>query len=283
VITTPPELTQAQFRKLAEIIHADSGIVINEAKKSLLVARINRRLRVLDLHDFGAYCQKLDGADGALERRHLLSAITTNVTAFFREPHHFDALSRDILKPLMADARAGRRLRFWSAACSSGEEPYSLAFTVLEALPEAARHDVLILASDVDPQMVRRAEEGLYAEDAVRVLGAERSQRFMVRRSDGYAVRDEVKAILRFVELNLHAQWPFSGKFDVIFCRNVTIYFDGEARRRLWQRFAGQMDEGATLFIGHSERVDGPAAELFELVGTTQYRRNSVPVQTIAS
>lgn len=274
------ELTHAQFRKLAEVIHADSGIVINDTKKSLLVARINRRLRMLDLNDYGAYCQRLDGPEGTVERRELLSAITTNVTAFYREAHHFDALAADILPGLIAQSRSGQRVRLWSAACSSGEEPYSLAFTVLEALQGAASHDILILATDIDPRMVRRAEEGVYGEDNVRPLGQARLRRFLTPNGKDFAVRDEVKALLRFAELNLHAEWPFGGRFDVIMCRNVAIYFDSDARRRLWLRFAALLPEGGTLFIGHSERIDGPAANLFDLVGTTQYRRNAAPALT---
>lgn len=269
------EITPAQFRKLADVIHADSGIVINEAKKSLLVARINRRLRMLELPDYGAYCRYLDGSEGERERRELLSAITTNVTSFFREAHHFEALSAEVIPVLAAKARVGHRVRLWSAACSSGEEPYSLAFTLLEAIPDAANLDILILATDIDPRMVKRAEEGLYDEEVVRPLGQARLQRFLAPTNKALSVKDEVKKLLRFGELNLHGDWPFNGGFDVIMCRNVAIYFDAEARRRLWLRFATLLSEGGSLFIGHSERIDGAAAALFDLTGTTQYRRNA--------
>lgn len=278
MIDGTPDLSPAQFRKLADIIHTDSGIVLTDAKRSLLVARINRRLRALGIQDFGAYCRCLEGAEGQEERRNLLSAITTNVTAFFREQHHFQALADEVLPRLLETARQGRRVRLWSAACSSGEEPYSLAITVLEALPEAARHDVLILATDIDPQMVERARGGMFSDDALRPLGAPRRQRFFEACADGLRVREEVRALLRFAELNLHDPWPFSKQFDVIMCRNVAIYFDVEARRRLWLRFAGQLPEGGELLIGHSERIDGPAAALFQLVGTTRYRRNALPM-----
>ena len=272
-----PDLTASQFRRLADIIHRDSGIVINDAKKSLLIARINRRLRALNIADYGAYCARLEGPGARDERRELLSAITTNVTAFFRENHHFDALSRDVLPGLAERARSGHRIRLWSAACSSGEEPYSMAMTMLEAFPDAGKHDILILATDIDPQMVTRAEEGCYDDDSTKFLGPARVQRFLTRHGRSRLMSHEVKALLRFGELNLHAEWPFSGMFDVIMCRNVAIYFDSETRRRLWLRFASVLPPGAMLFIGHSERIDGPAAALFDLVGTTAYRRNSTP------
>lgn len=281
MIPANPDLTAAQFGKLAAIIHADSGIVLNEAKKSLLVARLNRRLRALHLPDYGAYCHHLDGAGGLEERRHLLSAITTNVTAFFREAHHFHALADEVLPPLIAAARQGQRVRLWSAACSSGEEPYSMAMTVLELFPEAARHDLLILASDIDPVIVERARAGRFGHDEVKALDDRRRQRFFRREGDVHVVNDDLRGLVRFAEINLHETWSFSGHFDAIFCRNVAIYFDGDARRKLWQRFAALLPPQGELFIGHSERIDGPAAALFDLAGATRYRRNAVPAPTV--
>ncbi|WP_240637726.1 CheR family methyltransferase [Paracoccus aestuarii] len=272
-----PELTDAQFRKIAGLVHQDSGIILSEAKRSLLMARLNRRLRVLGLPDYGAYCARLDGSDGPDERRHLLSAITTNVTAFFREAHHFRSLAQDVLPPMVAQARAGRRLRLWSAASSSGEEPYSIAITLLEAFPDAARHDVLLLSTDIDPEMVDRSRQGRFSADAVSPVPPAQLKRWFQPQGDGFEAKPDLRGLMRFAELNLHDAWPFQGRFDVIFCRNTAIYFDGTARQRLWQRFGEVMVEGGTLCIGHSERLDGPAAALFEPTGTTQYRRNARP------
>ncbi|RNF33323.1 CheR family methyltransferase [Paracoccus methylarcula] len=272
-----PVLSDSQFLKLAEIVRQDSGIVLTTAKRGLMVARLNRRLRALRLPDYQAYCDRLEGMDGPAERRHLMSAITTNVTAFFREAHHFRSLATEILPPLAAKAKAGRRLRLWSAACSSGEEAYSIAITLLETFPDAARHDVRILASDIDPGMIARAAAGRYARDGLRPVGVRRLQRFFTRDGESCTVRDELRGIMRFAELNLHDPWPFSGRFDVIFCRNAVIYFETGARQRLWQRFARQIAPGGYLFIGHCERLDGPAADLFEPAGATCYRRNSTP------
>ncbi|WP_347917056.1 protein-glutamate O-methyltransferase [Paracoccus marcusii] len=272
-----PVLTDGQFRKIAAIVHQDSGIILSESKRSLLMARLNRRLRVLTLPDYGAYCDRLEGPEGPQERRHLLSAITTNVTAFFREGHHFQALAHEVLPPLIAQARAGRRLRLWSAASSSGEEPYSMAVTLLDAFPDAAQHDVLILATDIDPEMVDRAQQGRFAADALAPVPPTQVKRYFQPHAAGFEAKPEVRRIMRFGELNLHDDWPFSGKFDVIFCRNTAIYFDSAARQRLWLRFGGALNEGGALFIGHSERLDGPAAGLFAATGTTQYRRNATP------
>lgn len=270
---TPPSLTAAQFDRLAAIIHEDSGIVLTQAKRGLLMARLNRRLRILGLADYGAYCALLDGAEGMAERRQILSAVTTNVTAFFREPHHFEAMTRQVLPPLIEAARRGGRVRLWSAACSSGEEAYSMAMTVLEAFPDVARHDLLILATDIDPVMVARAEAGVYPEASVEGVAPARRDKHFTRTDAGYEIRDPLRQFMRFAEMNLHHDWPFSGAFDVVFCRNVVIYFDEAARQRLWQRLAAQIAPGGHLFIGHSERLDGTVGHAFRLVGPTHYAR----------
>lgn len=278
-----PQLSDVQFRKIAGVVYEDSGIILSDAKRSLLMARLNRRLRALALPDYGAYCQRLEGSDGMAERRQLLSAITTNVTAFFRENHHFQSLARDILPPMVDAARRGRKLRIWSAACSSGEEAYSIAVTLLDAFPEAARHDALILATDIDPEMVDRAERGLFSAEAMKPVSPAQVKRFFRPATAGYEASDDIRQIMRFAELNLHGDWPFSGRFDVIFCRNAAIYFDSPARRRLWLRFAAALEPGGSLYIGHSERLDGPASACFEVAGTTHYRRNSNPLPIASS
>lgn len=277
---TPSGLTAAEFDYLAKIIHEDSGIVLTQAKQGLLMARLNRRLRQLGLSNYKAYCALLDSPGGGEERRNILSAITTNVTAFFRESHHFEALVRQVLPPLVDVARKGGRVRLWSAACSSGEEPYSMAMSVLEVFPDVARHDLLILATDIDPVMVAKAEAGIYPEASVLGLDGAKRDKYFVRRTNTYEVRDALRQFMRFAELNLHDEWPFSGQFDVVFCRNVVIYFDGAARQRLWQRFATHLTPEGHLFIGHSERLDGPASGAFRLAGPTYYAKAGAPLQS---
>lgn len=271
LVETQPSLTPDQFKRIAKIVHDDSGIVLTEAKRGLLMARLNRRLRVLGLSEYGAYCTLLDGPDGSEERRKMLSAVTTNVTAFFREAHHFESLASQVLPPLIETARKGGRVRLWSAACSSGEEAYSIAMTVVEAFPDVARYDLLILATDIDPLMVEKAETGIYSEASLQGLDQTRLRTHFSPSGNSYEIRASLRNIMRFAELNLHQNWPFAAKFDVIFCRNVVIYFDGNARRLLWQRFSNQLHPGGHLFIGHSERLDGSASTMFRLAGPTHY------------
>lgn len=225
----------------------------------------------MGLTDYGKYCDLLESPEGESERGNLLSAITTNVTGFFREAHHFEILAQQILPDLIKAARKGERVRLWSAACSSGEEPYSIAMVVLESFPDVARYDFLILASDIDPAMVAKAEAAVFSVSSTQNIGEARLENHFIRRGDYLEVRHNVRSIVRFAELNLHMEWPFSGSFDIIFCRNVVIYFDGESRRTLWQRFENQLNRNGHLFIGHSERLDGPASEHFRLVSPTHY------------
>ncbi|WP_246054990.1 CheR family methyltransferase [Paracoccus gahaiensis] len=276
-----PSLNGAQFKKIADLLYRDSGIVLSEAKRSLLVARLNKRLRTLNMADYGAYCDRLEGPDGVEERRHLLSALTTNVTAFFREMHHFTSLTEEVLPPMILEARRGRRLRLWSAACSSGEEPYSIAMTLLDAFPEAPQHDILILATDIDPLMVDRARQGRYGPEALQAVAAARRDKYFARAEGGFEARPALRHCMRFGELNLHDAWPFAGKFDVIFCRNAAIYFDTPSRQRLWHRFGQALVPGGSLYVGHSERLDGPACPYFETAGTTHYRRNAQPIPAL--
>lgn len=270
-----PPLSDQDFRSIATILRSETGIVLGEAKRVLVVSRLSRRLRVLRLPDFAAYRTLIEGPAGSRERRALISAMTTNVTAFFREEHHFRDLAERILPPLLAAARSGGRLRLWSAGCSSGEEPCSLAMTILELCPEAARHDILILATDIDPAVLDRARAGRYGEAQLSGLSPARRARFL-RRDDAagdWRILPEVQALIRYEELNLHAPWPFTGRFDAILCRNVTIYFDTTTQARLWERLAAALRPGGHLFIGHSERIEGPALGLFQPLGQTRYRR----------
>ncbi|MCR8725043.1 CheR family methyltransferase [Frigidibacter sp. ROC022] len=272
----PPELSAADFRAIADLLQARTGIALSEGKRSLVLARLARRLRKLGLPDFAAYAALLGSEAGATECREMVSALTTNVTAFFREAHHFDTLRRRVLPPLIARARAGGRLRLWSAGCASGEEPYSIAMELLDLCPEAAGLDIRILASDVDPAILARARDGIYRAEALTGLSAARRRRWFRPLGDGTArAAPGLAAPIRFRELNLAGQWPLRGPFDAIFCRNVTIYLDRPAQDRIWQGFAGLLAPAGHLFIGHSERLTGPAAERFTSVGITTYRRRA--------
>jgi len=266
--------TWSDFRKIAALVHAQSGIVLNEGKVNLVYSRLAKRLRIVGLRSFRDYCALVGSEDGIDERQAMIAAMTTNVTRFFREPHHFTYLETDVLPDLVARARTGGRIRIWSAACSSGEEPYSIALTLLNLMPDAAEHDVLILASDLDPNMLARAEEGVYTAAQVESIPLELRRKWLESRKlgdgIGYAVSDPVRSLLRYRELNLLDPWPMRGRFDVIFCRNVMIYFDEETQNGIWKRFAQVLEPGGMLCIGHSERIG--AAMPFELVAQTSYR-----------
>jgi chemotaxis protein methyltransferase CheR len=160
-------LTPEDFRHIAHILHSYAGIALGEGKAALVYSRLAKRLRVLGLRSFREYCALIDGVEGVDERQLMTAALTTNVTRFFREPHHFDHLRETVMPRLAERARAGGRVRLWSAACSNGQEPYSMALTVLQTLPEAADLDVKILATDIDPNMVAQGYDGTYSEEAL--------------------------------------------------------------------------------------------------------------------
>jgi chemotaxis protein methyltransferase CheR len=263
--------TADDFREIAEILYADSGIHLAEAKATLVYSRLAKRLRRLGVPSFAAYRALLQGPEGEAERANLLSALTTNVTRFFREPHHFDILKRQVRDTLVPRARAGGRVRLWSAGCSLGHEPYSMAMTLLSELPEAGELDVRILATDIDPVVVDRARSAHYSREDMEPVPADLAARHVIRREDGVGVSDAVRNLISFGVLNLHAPWPMKGSFDAIFCRNVAIYFDEETQQRLWGRFAERLAPQAKLYIGHSERADIPA---LTPDGLTVYRRS---------
>lgn len=267
--------TAQDFRQIAHILHSHAGIALNEGKAALVYSRLAKRLRVLGLRSFRDYCTLLEGVEGVDERQAMTAALTTNVTRFYREQHHFDHL-RDQLMPELAErARRGGRVRLWSAACSNGQEPYSMALTILSVLPEAADLDVRILATDIDPNMVAEGIAGTYAEEALAPVPPMLRNRFFSKTAGQdrvrFAVTEPLRRLVSFRELNLIGAWPMKGRFDVIFCRNVVIYFDEETQETIWRRFTPVMAPGATLYIGHSERVTGPAAEQLQTSGLTTY------------
>jgi len=264
--------TLDDFRDIAQLLYADSGIHLQEAKATLVYSRLAKRLRKLGLASFSDYRALLHGPDGEGERPALLSALTTNVTRFFREPHHFDDLRRQVKLVLAPAARAGGRVRLWSAGCSLGHEPYSIAMSLLAELPEATELDVRILATDIDPQVIDRARAATYSREDVEPVPADLAARWLTKDGDQVRVSDAARKLVSFGVLNLHATWPMKGAFDVIFCRNVAIYFDDETQARLWSRFAERLTPQGRLYIGHSERAETPS---LITDGLTVYRRRS--------
>lgn len=268
--------TAEDFRHIAQILHSHAGIALSEGKAALVYSRLAKRLRVLGLRSFRDYCALIQGVEGVDERQAMTAALTTNVTRFYREPHHFDHLRDEVMPALAERARAGGRVRLWSAACSNGQEPYSMAMTVLSVLPEAADLDVRILATDIDPNMVADGAAGVYPEEALEAAPAMLRHRYFdkapAQGRGQLSANATLRRLVSFKELNLIGDWPMRGKFDVIFCRNVVIYFDDATQERVWSRFTPLMNPGATLYIGHSERVSGPASAQLRTSGLTAYR-----------
>jgi chemotaxis protein methyltransferase CheR len=216
------------------------------------------------------------GPSGAAERREMLSALTTNVTRFFREPHHFEHLKTKVLPMLMPPAARNGRIRIWSAACSSGQEPYSIALTILSLWPEASQHDVKVLATDIDPNMIAASQAGEYNEAQIEGVSVDQRRRFFEPSNgeDGTQWRagEALRRLITFRPLNLIEDWPMRGVFNAIFCRNVVIYFNEATQQKLWEKFLPRLEEGAYLYIGHSERVTGPAAGRLRSDGISTYQ-----------
>jgi chemotaxis protein methyltransferase CheR len=262
------------FEALRRLVKQITGINLSDQKRELVYGRLARRLRALQLQSFAQY-RDLLAQDGGKEIAQFCNAITTNLTAFFREPHHFDYL-RDQVLAQMASSGTARRLRIWSAGCSTGEEPYSLAMTILEALPDVRRWDVRILATDLDSDVLERGRRGIYTEDRLKNLTLQRRTRFFRERREReglcYEVTPELKSLITFKQLNLMHPLPMRGPLDAIFCRNVVIYFDKDTQRDLFSRVAQLQQPGNLLFLGHSESLF-KVSEQYALIGKTVYRR----------
>jgi chemotaxis protein methyltransferase CheR len=276
---TIPVLNDSDFERIASLVHSISGIVLPENKRPMVQSRLLRRLQALRMASLSEYVGFVSGQNGIEERTRLVSAVTTNVTAFFREEHHFDTLEKAILPALKQKVNDGARLRIWSAGCSSGEEPYSLAAVVKAVFPDAESLDIRILATDIDQVMIDHVRKGVYASDGLRGIGPERLKRLFglspaeISKRDMVEITSGLQRMIRCNPLNLQEEWPMRGKFDIIFCRNVVIYFDRQTQERLWQRFAAALNAGGYLMIGHSERITGPALSAFSAEGITTYRR----------
>jgi chemotaxis protein methyltransferase CheR len=267
-------LQDSDFRKISSLVMEATGIVIDDRKRAFIYGRLGRRLRVLGLANFSEYCRLLEGPDGEAERNVLINAVTTNHTSFFREPHHFEYLAKSVL-PALARSKIGanRRLRIWSAGCSTGEEPYTLAMTLCDAKLLLPNWDIKILATDLDTNVVAHAADGLYDAERVQSIPTSFRQRYVTMQSDGRgSMNDALRSLITFKPLNLLDDWPMRGPFDIIFCRNVVIYFDKPTQQSLFDRYADMLTPDGWLTVGHSESLQNLTGR-FELVGRTVYQR----------
>jgi chemotaxis protein methyltransferase CheR len=268
------EFTDSEFNRLRQLVHARTGIALSEAKRELVYGRLARRLRKLNLASFAEYCQLVELPESD-EIQELTNAITTNLTSFFRESYHFAQLAAEALPQIESKRAAARRLRLWSAGCSTGEEPYSLAVVMRECLAHLANWDIKLLATDIDTKVVATAAEGVYPAERFKGVSAERLGNWFSRlagRPGFYMASAELKSLITFKQLNLLDAWPMRGPFDIIFCRNVVIYFDKATQRKLFDRMAEMQEPGGWLFIGHSENLHN-VTQRYKLVGRTVYRR----------
>ena len=250
------ELSDRQFKKVSDIIYRECGIVLKSGKEALVRARLVKRLRALKMRDFSEYMKYLQGDKGRDELGFLVDVMTTNKTSFFREMAHFDFLGETILPKL-----TGRKLRFWSAACSSGEEPFSLAMFVLDRIPGLRSRDIKILATDISPTILGKASNATYEEGMLLDLPPTFMRKYFVKVGHEnpplYQVSGDVRKMVRIARLNLLHSWPMKGSFNLIFCRNVMIYFDKATQQDLINRFWEVLEPGGYLFVGHSEGMSG--------------------------
>jgi len=264
---------EQDFDAIRALVKSLTGINLTAQKRELIYGRLAVRLRALGVRTFREYRQIVAGDSD--EQIRMCNAITTNLTAFFREPHHFEHL-RDQVLPAHREQAGQRRLRIWSAGCSTGEEPYSIAMTLLEALPEVQNWNVRILATDLDSDVLNTAALGKYSADRVKGLSAGRLRRFFNEEQVGgtrvFVVRPELRRLVTFKQLNLMEPLPMPGPLDVIFCRNTVIYFDKNTQRELFARIAPLQRPGDLLYLGHSESLLSVSDD-YESIGRTTYLR----------
>lgn len=261
--------TQSDFERVRKLLYQHSGIKLSDHKKDMVYSRLTRRLRAMGLKSFQEYLSLIEKEKGS-EWESFINSLTTNLTAFFREPHHF---------PLLAEhLRQTRRrpIRIWCAASSTGEEPYTLAMTAIETF-DSFKPPVEIIATDIDTNVLAKAQTGIYPIDRVTKLPTKVLKRFFLKGNGRWegsvSVRDDLRDLVKFRPLNLlDNQWPLTGTFDVIFCRNVMIYFDKDTQYKILQRFEPLLEPSGLLFAGHSESLSH-ASDLFKLRGQTVYER----------
>jgi len=271
------EFTAEVFEKIRQIVKSHTGIVLADGKQDMVYGRLTRRLRALDLPDFNSYLTIIEREDEE-ELIPLVNAITTNLTSFFREEHHFGYLKSAVFPSLLEKNAATRRIRIWSAGCSTGEEPYSIAMTVKEFFADHPGWDVKIIATDLDSNVVAKAAKAVYDKTRVEGVSPEYKKRWMKRgrgeKSEQVKMKAELQELITFKQLNLLHQWPIKGPIDIIFCRNVVIYFDKDTQRTLFGRYADVLSSDGHLFIGHSENMFN-VCDSFESLGHTIYQRTS--------
>ena len=269
-------ITDDEFQAFQHLIYTETGITLNESKRCLVCSRLSKRLRSLQLNSYLDYYDYLLRRDeGGEELQRMVNCITTNKTDFFRESHHFHFLTQTVFPKLVALSKSGgpRRLRIWCAASSRGHEPYSIAMTVREFAPFDASWDVRLLASDIDTDVLATAQAGVFNVDDLEPVPLRLKQRYFQRGVGKFAgqarVKPELRNLIAFRQINLIADhWPIHTKFDVIFCRNVMIYFDTPTQKKVIDHLTQYLTPGGYLLLGHSENIQWAAGYLRPLGNT---------------
>jgi chemotaxis protein methyltransferase CheR len=268
-------LSDREFERIKQRVHRVAGLSLSDSKRTLVVSRLSKIVRTLGLESFDDYLDYLEKTNNAADQQNFVNALTTNLTRFFREDHHFTHLQGYVGSLMAKRPRVGPdgkpRLRIWSAGCSTGQEAYTAALSLLAAYPDLKRWDFRILATDIDTNVIAKAAGGIYPASELNDLSAERAALFE-RQGDG-AVRIPAAArqLVSFKALNLMEEWPMKGSFDAIFCRNVAIYFDRQTQSRLFQRLGKALVPEGFLYIGHSENL-GTGADAFKSLGKTIFQ-----------
>lgn len=267
--------TREDFDYLRKIVTETTGIIADEDKYTMYYSRLARRVRKLGLEDFTQYRSFLN-KNRDTEIIELVNSVTTNLTSFFRENHHFEFLKQDLVP--MIRKRGDRKIRIWSAGCSTGEEPYSIAITLAQAIPDFKNWDIRILATDLDTHVVKKASSAVYEESRVdgmdRLVLKSYFKNGKANNAGFVKVNPELVNMIHFSQLNLLHAWPITDTMDCIFCRNVVIYFDKPTKNKLVERFADQLIDDGHLFMGHSESLF-KSTERFKLLGKTIYQKTS--------
>jgi chemotaxis protein methyltransferase CheR len=270
-------ISSKQFELIRSLARKHAGIHLAEHKKSMVQRRVSRRIAQLGHEGFTDYCDLLNSPAGEGEIQHLINVLTTNKTDFFRENHHFEHLGQVVLPEIAKRVRAGqqKRIRIWSAGCSSGQEPYTIAMTMLAAIPDLESMDAKVLATDIDTEILARAAKGVYDDHELTQLPATvRKTCFRVDSSGTgrHRIEPSIQHLVSFRHLNLHDSWPMSGQFDVVFCRNVVIYFDKPTQVRLFDRIADILVPNGIVYIGHSESLFR-VSDRFQFEGQSTYKK----------
>ena len=267
-----PRMTDRQFVFFRDLAKEQAGIILPDYKRNMVYRRVSKRLSALKLRDFASYQEFLLAPDNAAEIEFFVNALTTNKTEFFRENHHFEHLASVVLPGLVKRQGTGRKLRIWSAGCSSGQEPYSIAMTLAETMPDLPRWDAKILATDIDTAMIEQGRRGVYPATEILEVPMPQRQKYIDMQANSGRMGDALRSLITFNQLNLHGPWPMKGKFEAIFCRNVIIYFDKPSQCELFDRFADLLVDGGYLYIGHSESLY-KVTERFRSIGQSIYQR----------